>query len=267
MVGCKILGKEESKQAESLAQRWAGIEMKTMINIRAGTTSLYQSWKSRIEAGAQRKKILNDNILTQAKAPVGRTNSPLSGAQRKEILNDIILTQEKASDEPTDLPLSDAKLKTKLNKPNKPFPSIIKNKSSYGGKSDMTVPLPKEKPVDAGCVENVFDGVCGKAETKSDHWSAHVDGQIENLQLQLNNLQKQVSNLTKELDHVNMEKLDVLILLEKLIRASNTTGLDRTKLEEVRMYVTAAETVGGTESTLTSDSVHWFCSPCTGDHS
>lgn len=247
--------------------------MKTMINIRAGTTSLYQSWKSRIEAGAQRKEILNDNILTQAKAPFGRINSPISGAQRKEILNDNILTQEKASVEPTDLPLSDAKLKTKLNKPNKPFPSIIRNKSSYGGKSDMTVPLPKEKPVDAGCVENVFDGVCGKAETKSDIMtnelkSAHVDGQIENLQLQLNNLQKQVSNLTKELDHVNMEKLDVLILLEKLIRASETTtGLDRTKLEEVRMYVTAAETVGGTESTLTGDSVHWFCSPCTGDHS
>jgi hypothetical protein len=236
--------------------------MNTMINIRAGTTSLYQSWKSRIEAGAQRKEILNDNILTQAKAPFGRINSPISGAQRKEILNDNILTQEKASVEPTDLPLSDAKLKTKLNKPNKPFPSIIRNKSSYGGKSDMTVP-----PVNAGCVENVFDGVCGKAETKSDHWSAHVDGQIENLQLQLNNLQKQVSNLTKELDHVNMEKLDVLILLEKLIRASETTtGLDRTKLEEVRMYVTA-ETVGRTESTLTGDSVHWFCSPCTGDHS
>jgi hypothetical protein len=246
--------------------------MNTMINIRAGTTSLYQSWKSRIEAGALRKEILNDNILTQAKTPFGRINSPISGAQRKEILNDNILTQEKASVEPTDLPLSDAKLKTKLNKPNKPFPSIVRNKSSYGGKSDMTVPLPKEKPVDAGCVENVFDGVCGKAETKSDIMtnelkSAHVDGQIENLQLQLNNLQKQVSNLTKELDHVNMEKLDVLILLEKLIRASETTtGLDRTKLEEVRMYVTA-ETVGRTESTLTGDSVHWFCSPCTGDHS
>ena len=212
--------------------------MNTMINIRAGTTSLYQSWKSRIEAGAQRKEILNDNILTQAKAPFGRINSPISGAQRKEILNDNILTQEKASVEPTDLPLSDAKLKTKLNKPNKPFPSIVRNKSSYGGKSDMTVP-----PVNAGCVENVFDGVCGKAETKSDTMtnelkSAHVDGQI-----------------------------DVLILLEKLIRASETTtGLDRTKLEEVRMYVTA-ETVGRTESTLTGDSVHWFCSPCTGDHS
>lgn len=228
-----------------------------MINIRAGTTSLYQSWKSRSEAVAQRKEILNDNILTFPE--------PLSGAQRKEILNDNILAQEKASVEPTNPPLSDAILKSKMDKPNKPCPSIIKKKSSSGGKSDLTVPLPKEKPVDAGCVENVFDVVCGKEETmtiqtKSDTMTnkpkcTHVDGQIENLQLQLNNLQKQVSNLTKELDHVNMEKLDMVILLEKLIR---TTGL-----EEVRMYVTAAET----ESTLTGDGVSWFCSPCTGDRS
>ncbi len=144
----------------------------------------------------------------------------------------------------------------------------------------MTVPLPKEKPADAGCMENVFGGVCGQADTMiiqakldsttDEPKSTHVDGRIENLQQQLNNLQRQVSHLTKELDHVSMEKLDVVILLEKLIRAPETkTGLDRTILEKVRMYVTApAEgTVVGTESTLTDDSVSWFCSPCAGDHS
>ena len=61
----------------------------------------------------------------------------------------------------------------------------------------------------------------------------------------------------------------MVILLEKLIRASETkTGLDSKKLEEARMYVTAAEgTIVGTESTLTDDSVNWFCSPCAGDRS
>jgi len=227
-------------------RRGGDIDMKTMINIREWTTFLYQSWKSRSEVGAHRKEFLNDNILTQERAAVERANPPLSFF----------------------------KLKTKMNKPFKSCHFMHKKKGSASeGNNNIIVQPPEEEPVDAGCVEDasdMFGGACVQAavdtitiQTKS----SPADNRIENLQLQLENLQKQVCKLTKELDDVYMEKLDVVILLEKLIRASDTkTGFSHSELEEVRMLVTAAEgTLVGMGSNLTDHSdLNWFCSPCVG---
>jgi hypothetical protein len=221
--------------------------MKTMIKIREWTTFHYQSWKSRSEVGAQRKEFLNDNILTQERGAVKRAN----------------------------LPLSFFKLKPKINKPFKPFHLMHKKQGSASeGNNNITVQPPKEEPVGAGCVEDasdMFGGACVQAavdtitiQTKS----PHADNRVENLQLQVENLQKQVCKLTKELDDIHMEKLDVVMLLEKLIRASDTkTGFNRSELEEVRMLVAAAEGVVGMGSTLTDtdhSDLNWFCSPCVG---
>jgi hypothetical protein len=142
-----------------------------------------------------------------------------------------------------------------------------KNTTSRG---NPTVPLPEEEPGDAGWLEHASDmlGDCvHDLDTVQTEESSHAGFRIENLQVQLNNLQKQVSKLTKELDHVHGEKLDLVIMLEKLMRSvESKTGLDNAKVEKVRSFLTAAEgALMRSESTLTDhNNMNWFCSPCTG---
>ena len=93
------------------------------------------------------------------------------------------------------------------------------------------------------------------------------DDRVDTLQTQLHKLQEQVARLHKDLDLVHMEKLDVIVLLDKLIRATESkNGLDHTKMKEALVLVNDGErSLVGTESTLTDNSMDegWFCRPCT----
>lgn len=90
---------------------------------------------------------------------------------------------------------------------------------------------------------------------------------VDTLQTQLHKLQEQVARLHKDLDLVHMEKLDVIVLLDKLIRATESkNGLDHMKTKEALVLVNDGErSLVGTESTLTDNSMDegWFCRPCT----
>lgn len=108
------------------------------------------------------------------------------------------------------------------------------------------------------------ESVCNELREELD--STNKDHRVEVVQTQLNKLQEQVFRLHKDLELVHLEKLDVIVLLEKLIRATDTAGLDHAKMTEVCVLEKGGEpSLGGTESTLTDSSVEgWFCSPCAG---
>ena len=220
--------------------------MKKMFNIRGETTFLYQELNSKSERGVQRKECLNENILTQERVVV----------------------------QPANLPREHSKLKTKISERFKSF-HFTQMKRSSASRGNLTVPLPEGEPGDAGWAEHasdMFGEVCAAHDLDTVHTeeSSHAGIRIEKLQVQLNKMQKQMSKLTKELDHVHSEKLDLVILLEKLMRsAESKTGLDNAKLEKVRTFLTAAEgTIIRSESTLTDHHIdmNWFCSPCTGSY-
>ncbi len=215
-----------------------------MFNIRGGTTSLYQGLKSRRARGAQRKECLNANILTEEWTIV----------------------------QPANLPPEHSTVKTKFSERFKSFHFIRKKRSTNSG-GNLTVPLPEEEPGDTGWAEHasdMFNEVCAVHDLDTVHTeeSSRVGVRIEKLQVQVNKMQKQVSKLTKELDHVHSEKLDLVIMLEKLMRSTESkSDMDNAKLEKVRKFLTAAEGANrsGSESTLTDhNDMNWFCSPCTG---
>ena len=94
------------------------------------------------------------------------------------------------------------------------------------------------------------------------------DDRVNTLQTQLHKLQEQVARLHMDLDLVHMEKLDVIVLLDKkLIRATESkNGMDHIKMKEALVLVNDGErSLVGTESTLTDNSNDegWFCRPCT----
>jgi esterase/lipase len=120
--------------------------------------------------------------------------------------------------------------------------------------------LKKQQSLDSAKVESLRKELNEK-ETKNQ------DDRVDTLQTQLYKLQKQVARLHKDLDLVHMEKLDVIVLLDKLIRAAESkNGLDHIKMKEALVLVNDGEpSLVGTESTLTdsSNDEGWFCRPCT----
>lgn len=117
-----------------------------------------------------------------------------------------------------------------------------------------------KKQLDSAKVESLRKEL-NKKDTKNQ------DDRVDTLQTQLYKLQEQVARLHKDLDLVHMEKLDVIVLLDKLIRAAESkNGLDHIKMKEALVLVNDGEpSLVGTESTLTDNSNDegWFCRPCT----
>jgi hypothetical protein len=120
--------------------------------------------------------------------------------------------------------------------------------------------LKKQQSLDSAKVESLRKELNEK-DTKIQ------DDRVDTLQTQLHKLQEQVARLHKDLDLVHMEKLDVIVLLDKLIRATESkNGMDHIKMKEALVLVNDGErSLVGTESSLTDNSNDegWFCRPCT----